>query len=91
MVGETTAADFLRRGTKGSSSSSMATTSTTAKVSAARTALELAGDLNKNGDGAADGRSLAEMTPDQLASLIDRWEAERADMAKDVTAAQNDE
>ena len=62
-----------------------------AKVSAARTALELAGDLNKNGDGAADGRSLAEMTPDQLASMIDRWEAERADMAKDVTAAQNDE
>ena len=62
-----------------------------AKVSAARTALELAGDLSKNGDGAADGRSLAEMTPDQLASMIDRWEAERADMAKDVTAAQNDE
>ena len=62
-----------------------------AKVSAARTALELAGDLNKNGDAAADGRSLAEMTPDQLASMIDRWEAERADMAKDVTTAPNDE
>ena len=54
-----------------------------AKVSAARTVLELAGDLNKGGDG-------AEMTPDQLASMIDRWEAERADMAKDVTTAQND-
>ena len=62
-----------------------------AKVSAARTALELAGDLNKNGDGAVDGRSLAEMTPDQLASMIDRWEAERADIAKDVTTAPNDE
>jgi hypothetical protein len=31
------------------------------------------------------------MTPDQLASMIDRWEAERADMAKDVTTAPNDE
>ena len=61
-----------------------------AKVSAARTVLELAGDLNKGGDGVSDGRSLAEMTPDQLASMIDRWEAERADMAKDVTTAQND-
>lgn len=62
-----------------------------AKVSAARTALELAGDLNKHGDAAADGRSLAEMTPDQLASMIDRWEQERAELAKDVTKAQDDE
>ena len=48
-------------------------------------------DLNRNGDGVQDGRSLAEMTPEQLSSMIDRWEAERADMAKDVTVAQNDE
>ena len=60
-----------------------------AKVSAARTTLELSGDLNKSGDGSADGRSLAEMTPDQLASMIDRWESERAELAKDVTTAQD--
>lgn len=62
-----------------------------ARVSAARTALELSGDLNKGGDAAADGRSLAEMTPDELASMIDRWETERAELAKDVTTAPNDE
>ena len=62
-----------------------------AKVSAARTTLELSGDLNKAGDGAADGRSLAEMTPDELASMIDRWESERAELAKDVTKTQDDE
>ena len=62
-----------------------------ARVSAARTALELAGDLNKGGDAASDGRSLAEMTPDELASMIDRWETERAELANDVTPAPNDE
>ena len=62
-----------------------------AKVSAARTTLELSGDLNKGGDGSADGRSLAEMTPDELASMIDRWENERAELAKDVTTAQDQE
>lgn len=62
-----------------------------AKVSAARTTLELSGDLNKAGDGALDGRSLAELTPDELGSMIERWESERAEMAKDITTAQNDE
>ena len=62
-----------------------------ARVSAARTALELAGDLNKGGDAASDGRSLAEMTPDELASMIDRWESERAELANDVTPAPNSE
>ena len=60
-----------------------------ARVSAARTALELAGDLNKGSDAAVDGRSLAEMTPDELASMIDRWESERAELAKDVSIAPN--
>jgi hypothetical protein len=31
------------------------------------------------------------MTPDELASMIDRWESERAELAKDVTTAPNDE
>ena len=59
-----------------------------AKVSAARTALELAGDLNKGSDDPTSNRSLAEMSPDQLASIIDQWESERAELAKDITTAQ---
>lgn len=62
-----------------------------ARVSAARTALELAGDLNKSQDGSNDGRSLAEMTPDELAAMIDRWENERAELANDITPAPNAE
>jgi phage terminase small subunit len=59
-----------------------------ARVSAARTALELAGDLGKNADGSGSGRSLAEMTPDELAQLIDQWEGQRADLARDITPEQ---
>ena len=57
-----------------------------AKVSAARTALELAGDLGPNAKDNASGRSLAEMTPEELSSMIDQWEGDRAALAKDVTA-----
>lgn len=56
-----------------------------AKVSAARTALELAGDLGRNADDMTAGKSLAEMSPDELARLIDRWEDERSSIAKDIT------
>lgn len=56
-----------------------------ARVSASRTALELAGDLNKDKGGELAGRSLAELSPDELASMIDRWEEERSSLAKDVT------
>ena len=59
-----------------------------AKVSAARTALELAGDLGKNADDPTSNRNLAEMSPDELATMIDRWESERAELAKDITTAQ---
>ena len=57
-----------------------------AKVSAARTALELAGDLGANAIDQANGKSLAEMSPEELGSLIDTWEGERAAKAKDVSA-----
>lgn len=63
-----------------------------AKVSAARTALELAGDLGANAEDMTTGKSLAEMSPDELARMIDRWEDERSAVAKDITAqveAQN--
>ena len=56
-----------------------------AKVSAARTALELAGDLGRAADDLASSKSLAEMSPDELARLIDRWEDERSSLATDVT------
>lgn len=59
-----------------------------ARVSAARTALELAGDLGKDADKGGSGRSLSEMTPTELASMIDRWEAERAELARDVTGVE---
>lgn len=47
------------------------------KVSAARTVFELAGDLGKlSGSDGAPGQ-LAEMSPEQLAAMIDRWEGEK--------------
>ena len=57
-----------------------------ARIAAARTSLELAGDIgkhsvvNRNQD-----RSLAEMTPEELSAIIDRWEGEKAALAKDIT------
>ena len=60
-----------------------------ARVSAARTALELAGDLGKNAEAGSESKSLAEMTPDELARLIDSWEQQRSALATDITP-QND-
>ena len=56
-----------------------------ARVSAARTALELAGDLGPNSGNRSEGGSLSEMTPGELSRLIDRWEDERISMTKDIT------
>ena len=56
-----------------------------ARVSAARTALELAGDLGPNSVNGSEGGSLCEMTPGELSRLIDRWEDERISMTKDIT------
>ena len=56
-----------------------------ARVSAARTALELAGDLGPNSGNGSEGGSLSEMTPGELSRLIDRWEDERISMTKDIT------
>ena len=59
-----------------------------AKVSAARTALELAGDLGANAERGSSGKALNEMTPEELSSMIDQWESDRAAIAKDVTAQE---
>ena len=56
-----------------------------ARVSAARTALELAGDLGPNSGNVSEGDSLSEMTPGELSRLIERWEDERTSMTKDIT------
>ena len=57
-----------------------------ARVAAARTALELAGDIGKHSQANRNqDRNLAEMTPEELAAFIGHWEGERAKMAKDIT------
>lgn len=59
-----------------------------AKVSAARTALELAGDLGKDSDHCVSGKSVAEMTPDELSGMIKRWETKRLGVLQHVTAQE---
>ena len=56
-----------------------------ARVSAAITALELAGDLGPNSGNGPEQGSLCEMTPVELSSLIERWEDERILITKDIT------
>ena len=58
---------------------------TAARVSAARTVLELAGDIGPNSGNGSEGGSLCEMTPGELSRLIERWEDERISMTKDIT------
>tara|TARA_A100001388_G_scaffold228615_1_gene180194 strand:- start:166 stop:591 length:426 start_codon:yes stop_codon:yes gene_type:complete len=60
---------------------------TAARVSAARTVLELAGDIGPNSGNGSEGGSLCEMTPGELSRLIERWEDERTSMTKDITPA----
>ena len=53
---------------------------------AARTSLELAGDIGKHSKTQHNyEQNLAEMTPAELSAIIDRWEGERAAIAKDIT------
>ena len=54
-----------------------------ARVSACRSVLEKAGDF-KAGQGTSD-KSLSDMSPAELASVIDKLDVERIRLAKDVT------
>lgn len=54
-----------------------------ARVSACRSVLEIAGDF-KAGQGTTD-KSLSDMSPAELASVIDKLDVERMRLAKDVT------
>jgi len=57
-----------------------------ARIAAARTSLELAGDIGKHSVANRNqDRSLAEMTPEELSAIIDRWEGEKAALAKDIS------
>jgi len=48
-----------------------------ARVTAARTALEVAGDLRRAADDPASSKRLSELSADQLASMLDTMKAER--------------
>jgi phage terminase small subunit len=52
-----------------------------ARVSAARTVLEVTREIGRRQEDQADDRPLSEMTPDELADLIEQWKGERAAMA----------
>ena len=51
----------------------------------ARASLELAGDIGKHSQSQRNyDKNLAEMTPEELSAIIDRWEGEKAAIAKDI-------
>jgi len=57
-----------------------------ARVAAARSCLELAGDLGKHSQAnARSDKSLSDMSVDELASIIDKLDSEKARVAKDIT------
>ena len=57
-----------------------------ARVAAARSCLELAGDLGKHSQAnAKSDKSLSDMSVDELASIIDKLDGEKIRLAKDVT------
>ena len=48
-----------------------------ARIAAARTSLELAGDIGKHSQSQRNyEQNLAEMTPEELSAIFDRWEDE---------------
>ena len=57
-----------------------------ARIAATRTSLELAGEIVKHSQTQRNHeQNLAEMTPEELSAIIDRWEGEKAAIAKDIT------
>lgn len=55
-----------------------------ARVQAARTVLEMAGELGRGKSDADEDRPLSEMTADELTRMIDKWQDERAALAKPI-------
>ena len=57
-----------------------------ARIAAARTSLELAGDIGKHSQFQRNYEQiLPAMTPVELYTIIERWEGEKAAIAKDIT------
>ncbi len=55
-------------------------------IAAVRTSLELAGDIGKHSQSQRNyEQNLAEMTPEELSAIFDRWEDEKSALAKDIT------
>jgi phage terminase small subunit len=62
-----------------------------ARVASARTCLELAGDLGKHSQSnARSDKNLADMSVEELASIIDKLDNEKIKLAKDVTPDTQD-
>ena len=61
-----------------------------ARVSAARTALELAGELGKGRGEAVDDRPFSEMSVEELGQLLARWRGERAELVIPIKAEPSD-
>jgi phage terminase small subunit len=57
-----------------------------ARVQAARTVLEMSGEIGKARKDQDDDRPLSELTADELTRLIDRWTEEKAALAKPIEA-----
>lgn len=58
-----------------------------ARVQAARTVLEMSGEIGRNKSKADDDRPLSEMSAEELAGLIDKWQAEKAALAQVIDPA----
>lgn len=58
-----------------------------ARVQAARTVLEMSGEIGKAKRSAEDERPLSEMTAEELAGMIDKWTAEKAALATPIDPA----
>jgi len=58
-----------------------------ARVQAARTVLEMSGEIGRNKSKADDDRPLSEMSAEELAGLIDKWQAEKAALAQAIDPA----
>ena len=57
-----------------------------ARVSAARSCLELAGDIGKHSQAnSKSDKSLADMSVEELASIIDKLDGEKIKLAQDIT------
>jgi hypothetical protein len=56
------------------------------RIALARTSLELAGGIGKYTKTQRNyEQNLAEMTPEELSAIIDKWEGEKTALAKDIT------